>query len=85
MRVYGIAHGVGVPALDQVDMADLPQRMHAGVGAPGAVDRDLLAAERLDGGRQHALHRRAVVLDLPADERPPVIFDGELVTGHGAN
>ena len=32
---------------------------------------------------QHALHRQAVVLDLPADERRAVIFDGELVARHG--
>jgi hypothetical protein len=29
------------------------------------------------------LHRRTVILDLPADERPAVIFDGKLVARHG--
>jgi hypothetical protein len=28
------------------------------------------------------LHRGAVVLDLPADERPAVVLDRELVTRH---
>ena len=65
-------------------MTDLTERMHAGVGAAGAVHHHLLAAERLDGGGQHALHARAIVLNLPADERPPVIFDDQLVARHGA-
>ena len=37
MRVERIAHGVGVPVLRQIDMRDLPARVHAGVGAPGAL------------------------------------------------
>ena len=39
MRVDGIAHRVGVPVLGEIDMRDLAERMHAGVGAPGAVRR----------------------------------------------
>ena len=82
MRVQGVAHRVFLPLLGEIEMTDLPERMHAGVGAPGAVHAHLLPAERLDRGCQHALHGGAVVLDLPADERPAVILDGELVTGH---
>ena len=85
MRVQGVAHRVVVPRLGEIEVTDLTERVHAGVGAPGAVDAHLLPAERLDRGRQHALHGGTVVLDLPADERPAVIFDGELVTGHGGN
>ena len=56
--------------------------MHAGIGAAGAMDADLLAADRLDRVVQRALHRGAVVLDLPAAEGRAVIFDDELVAGH---
>ena len=82
MRVQGVAHRVLLPLLGEIEVTDLAERMHAGIGAAGAVHAHLLAAERLDRGRQHALHRGAVVLDLPADERPAVVFDRELVTGH---
>ena len=41
-------------------MRDLAERMHAGIGAPGAMDADVLAADRLDRGLERALHRRAV-------------------------
>ena len=63
-------------------MRDLRQRMHAGVGAAGAMNTNLLAADRLDRVFQRALHRGAIVLDLPAAERRAVIFDGEFVAGH---
>ncbi len=66
-------------------MRDLRQRMHAGIGAAGAVNANRLAADRLDRGLQRALHRGAVVLDLPAAERRAVIFDDELVAGHQAS
>ena len=62
--------------------ATCAQRMHAGIGAARAVDANLLAADRLHRGFQRALHRRSVVLDLPAGERRAVIFDDELVAGH---
>ena len=38
MRVQGVAHRVGVPRLGEIEMTDLSERVHAGVGAPGAVD-----------------------------------------------
>src|SRR6478752_1166425 len=63
-------------------MSDLPQRMHAGIGASRTVDAHLLAADRLDRGFQRALHRWRVVLDLPAAKWRAVIFDDEFVTGH---
>src|SRR5260370_24675809 len=68
--------------LGNMAMRDLRQRMHAGVGAPRAVDANLLAADRLDRIFQRALHRGTVVLDLPATERRAVIFDDEFVAGH---
>ena len=60
MRGERVAHGVGVPFLRQIDMRDLPERMHAGVGAAGAVDGDALAGQRRDRVGQHALHRQPV-------------------------
>ena len=75
MRVERIAHGVGVPVLGEIDMRDLAERMDAGIGAARAADGDLLAGEAPDGRLERALDRRAVGLDLPADERRAVIFD----------
>src|SRR3954464_6009017 len=68
--------------LFDIAMRDLPQRMNAGVGAPRAVDANLLAADCLDRVFQRTLHRRRVVLDLPAAKRCAVIFDDEFVAGH---
>src|SRR5262249_3783318 len=83
MCVQGVAHCVFIPVLGKIHMADLGERVHAGVGAPRPLHAYPLSAECLDRGRQHALHRGTVILDLPAHERPAVIFDGELVARHG--
>ena len=83
MEIDRIAYIVGVPILGKIDMRDLTQRMHAGIGASGAEHGDALAGKSRDRFRQYALHRDAVVLRLPADKRRAVIFDGELVAGHG--
>src|SRR5258705_12792535 len=85
MRVQAVAKTARHEMLRNIAMRDLPQRMHAGVGASRAVDTNLLAADRLDRGFQRALYRGAIVLDLPAAERPTVIFDCQLVTGHWGN
>ena len=63
-------------------MGDLRQRMHARIGAPGAARNHVVARERLDGFGEAALHRRPI-LHLPAEKGRAVIFDGELVAGHG--
>src|ERR1700688_4854045 len=68
--------------LGDVAMRHLPERMHAGIGAAGAVDANRFAADRLDRVFQRALHGSAIVLDLPAAEGAAVIFDEELVAGH---
>ena len=66
-----------------VEMDDLRQRMDAGIGPAGGEGDDLLAAEFLDCFFQALLDRQAVVLALPADERPAVILQRELETpGH---
>ena len=82
MDIERVAHGVAVPILGEIDMRDLAERVHAGIGAPGAGDGDALAGEGRDRLGEHALHRGAVVLHLPADKGRAVIFDGELVAGH---
>ena len=66
-------------------MRDLAERMHAGIGAAGAARDGVFAGERLDGFGEPPLHRSAILLHLPADERRAVIFEGELVAGHGAS
>ena len=48
MRVERVADGVGLALARQIEMRDLAERVHAGVGAAGALHHDLLAAERLD-------------------------------------
>ncbi len=41
MRIERVAHGVGVPILGEIDMRHLPARMHAGIGAAGALQLHL--------------------------------------------
>ena len=66
-------------------MGDLTERMHAGIGAARAARDDLLAGEGFDRFGEATLHRGAILLHLPADEGRAVIFEGELVAGHGAS
>ena len=73
----------GVGLARQIEMRDLRQRVDPGIGAAGAVDGDALAAEALDGGFQDFLHRKPVPLALPADQAGAVIFERQLVAGHG--
>ncbi len=65
-------------------MRHLPPGMNAGIGAPGAADRDRLAGERQDRLLDRAWNRRTVVLPLPADIIGTVIFDGQAIAGHQA-
>ena len=43
MRVERVANRIGVPVLAQIDMRDLAARVHAGIGAAGALHRVFLA------------------------------------------
>src|SRR3984957_8075331 len=83
MLVEGAADGFGVRFPRQVEMRDLRQRVDPGIGAAGAVDGDALAAEALGGGFQDFLHGKPVLLALPADQAGAVIFERQLVAGHG--
>ena len=67
-----------------IDMGGHRQRVDAGVGPPGGVQRHLLVGDRADRLLDRLLHRGAVRLPLPAHERPAVIFDGEPEAGHAS-
>ena len=56
MGVQPVAKAARHEMFCDVAMRDLPQRMHAGIGAAGAVHANVLAADRLDRGFQRALH-----------------------------
>jgi len=56
---------------------DLAARVDAGVGARRAGDRDLVSQQPGERGLELALHRRAVVLALPAAQRGAVVLDDE--------
>jgi len=60
-------------------MSDLAERVHAGVGAPGAGDERLFLAEPRDRLLQRLLDRGAVALPLPAGKVGPVVFDRQFV------
>ena len=62
MKVDRVAHRVGVPVLGEIDMRDLAERMHAGIGAAGAGDGDALAVE--------SLRRRRSVRPAPRRHSP---------------
>ena len=84
MRVQRVAHGVGAPILRKVEMGDLMDCVHAGIGATGAGEPRRLAGEARHGGLDGGLHGRVVGLTLPAAERRAVVLDDELVAGHQA-
>ena len=71
MRVQPVAKPARHEMPGNIAMRDLAQRMHAGIGAAGAVDAHLFAADRLDRGLQRALHRGAVVLICQPENGAP--------------
>ena len=73
MRVERVAHGVSIPVPAEIDMGDLAARVHAGIGAAGALHCCCFAGERRDGRHQHALHCQLVGLHLPAGKGRAVI------------
>src|ERR1700710_720146 len=80
--VERIANLVRRKFFHEVEMCHLAERMHAGVGAPGAVQRDGFAAELFDRPFQNALDRLAAVLTLPAHEIRAVIFNENAIPRH---
>ena len=54
-------------------MGDLPERMHAGVRAPGAVDRAAFSDKECDGPLEGVLDGIARGLTLPSVKRSPVV------------
>src|SRR3569623_1905890 len=58
--------------------------MDPGIGAPGGVDRNVLAGNPVPRDLDRLLHARPVRLALPAHERPAVIFDGQRETRHAS-
>src|SRR5207249_11280153 len=83
MEVDGVADPVGCRLAGEVEMDALAERMDPGVGPAGGLRVYGLAAEGEDRLLQRLLHRRAVLLALPADEAAAVIFQGQLEAGHG--
>src|SRR5262249_12247197 len=66
----------------QIEMRHLAQGMHAGIGAARTGDRHPFAGKLLDRIFQRTLHRRSVVLALPAYKRRAVIFQREAEAAH---
>ena len=56
-------------------MRALPERMHAGVGPPGAAYPQTSPADAFEGRFQIILHGVAVFLTLPAAEIASVVTD----------
>lgn len=64
------------------EMGDHGAGMHAGIGAPGAVQHDLFANDLAEGFFDKLLDRAALGLALPADIGGAVVFDGEADRSH---
>ncbi len=82
MEIECVAHRLAIGGFVEVDMGDLAERMHAGIGAASDVGDHPLAAEAEDGALEHFLDGEPVALTLPANEAAPVILDHELVARH---
>ena len=65
-------------------MRHLAGGVNAGIGAAGAAQGNLLAAEFLDRLLESMLNSRVVGLVLPAGEKAAVIFDVEAKTRHSS-
>jgi len=74
--------GGGEPCLE-VEVRDLVQRVHARVGAAGAVElAGLAAGDGLDRAVQLARHRTRVLLDLPSAVARAHVFESDLEARH---
>src|SRR5512146_3087979 len=62
---------------------DLGARVHAGIGASGALRKDLFAGCPSSNIGENSLHRWAVRLNLPSMEFGAVVSDRQFeITGH---
>ena len=71
------------PVRRHVAVRHLGRRVDARIGSPCALHARRPGAAGLGRRLQRALHRQPLGLTLPADEGRAVIFDGQLVAGHG--
>src|SRR5690606_14651253 len=62
----------------RVEVGDLTERVHAGVGAGGAGDAHGRLDHLLERGLEVLLHRRGVVLALPPRQLGAVVLEQEL-------
>ena len=67
----------------QLQMCDLRERMHSGIGSSGAIELELSPSSHLaDGLIDLPLHGSSVLLNLPPAVARAGVFDDELVAGH---
>ncbi len=66
----------------RLEMRHLPERMHAGIGPPCGVDREIFLRQLADDVGQRPLDRRSPGLNLPAAEVGAVIGQGEFDVMH---
>src|SRR5690606_2770844 len=68
-----------------VEMCDLPERVHAGVRAPRPVELEpALAGNLPDRAIELSLHGAGVLLDLPPAVPGSGVFEEEAEAGHAA-
>ena len=81
--VDAIPKRAGRQAGDDIKVGDLCQRMHAGVGASGSVQLEVLTAGYLaDRAVDFALNRPGVLLNLPAAVPGAGVLDRQFEAGH---
>ena len=61
----------------RLEVCDLRERVHAGVGATGRGKADRMRGDPRQRGLQLALHRPRVGLRLPAGKRRTVVFESD--------
>ena len=67
VRIHGRQPCVdGQAVIGNIDMRGLPAGMDSGIGAPGTMDNDALAAKQPEGRLQGILHGFSVRLALPS-------------------
>ena len=84
VEVEAIPDLVCTPTALKLEVGNLAKRMDARIGTAGSVKRGAFTRQFLNGIGQGLLHRGAVVLHLPADERPAIILNGYTVARHPA-